>query len=195
MTSGHLTLRDILPGDVLVTDGAAHDWVARIIQWKTGGLATHATIVTDAAHDEMVEAYFPRAKISSLSERIAEVEATGRGYVVLRHPDITDAQRVAIVARARSFVGCRYDVFQLLVYLLTRRFWHDGEGRFVCSRLVCAAYEDAGLPLFTAAVCDRMGVSPARRADLMAGYGGPGDLLFSALSGVTPDYQVEADAA
>ncbi|CAN5699565.1 hypothetical protein BH23GEM3_BH23GEM3_04400 [soil metagenome] len=173
-----------LPAQAVVTEGDWTSWVSRAIRRVTGSKWTHTFLVTGP--DELIEAWFPRVRTRTLSERTAELARDGRDYVVLELPETTDAERHAVVNKAKEYVGRFYDVGQVLLYYTLRRFWKDGEGTLICSRLVTAAHfsglgpERGNLfpPEVLAAVPPRL---EARMDNLKAGYATPDDLLYSRL--------------
>ena len=91
-----------------------------------------------------IESRFPRVRIFDLSSALAEWRAQDRAYAVLDLPDQSDETRQQIVACARTYLGRWYDVPQMVLFLLTARFWNEGVHRLVCSRLVAESYIAGG---------------------------------------------------
>lgn len=174
--------------------------LARLIHYCTGSWWTHCFIVTGP--DEGVEAYFPRVRRLSVSKRLAELDAEGRGWMVLDRPRMSPVTRESIAAKARQYVGRLYDPLQSVIFLLVRHFVGDGPKRMVCSRLISAAYDEGGRIDIFRDVSRYAGptshLSAARIAGLRKGYCTPADLCdFSILEVVAPQSAANpvADAA
>lgn len=163
-------------GQVVVTEGRATSPYSNLIAWATGSWWTHTFMVTGP--DELTEARFPRVRTFKLSERIKQLHREDRAYYVLDRPGITVAERCRLVRTMRGYVGRYYDIGQVLLYAVLRRFVQDGSGTMVCSRAISAAFQDAlGLQLFG----DLSKVDPGstRIEDLAKGECTPADLLKS----------------
>jgi hypothetical protein len=163
-------------GQVVVQE-AAHDWVGRAIAHYTNSRVSHAFLATIPGQG--VEAWFPRVRHVRTRARLAELYHDDRAYVVLDLPGITADQRRRVAAAAEAYVGRWYDVGQVLLYAATRRFWNDGTGTLVCSRVVTGAFRQAGIDLFSPAVIRSR--RPARAENLRRGWATPVDLLTSRL--------------
>lgn len=133
------------PGMVIVTEGDHTSIVSWGVRLFTGSWWTHAFMVLEG--DQGIEAYVPRVRYLSISERLDKLKQTGRKVVVLDYPGITDIQRQGIVEQARQYVGRKYDYLQIVVYALTGRFVDDGPLRTVCSRFLENVYASEGLTL------------------------------------------------
>jgi hypothetical protein len=179
---------------VVVTEADPRSWFSRLVRRVTGSPWTHAFIVT--GEDELTEAWFPRVRRFSVAERMAELAEHSRRHVVLELPEITDEERGAVAAKARSYAGRNYDVGQVLLYYLFRRFWKDGEGTLICSRVVTAAHF-SGLGtargnLFPPEHLENLSEEMRHRVDnLREGYATPVDLLHSRLARVAVVEPVE----
>lgn len=123
-----------LTGQVIVTEGNPKSFISRAISYFTKSKYTHAFIVT--GNNEAVEATFPRVRKFTLNDRMAELAMQNRGYAVFDWPDIQLADRWKLAKEARSWIGKFYDIGQILIYLFTGRFFKDGIGTVVCSRLI-----------------------------------------------------------
>jgi hypothetical protein len=168
-------------GDVIVTEGERKSIVSRLIAYFSGSWATHVFVVTGP--DEAVEARFPRVRKFALQDRLYELEQQGRAYAVLDIHQLTTESREAVAAEARGYVGRFYDFGQILMFMLTRRFWQDGSGTLTCSRLVTSAYlEGARVNLFPARLLSQYPPDHHRLPDLKLGYAAPVDLLVSRLA-------------
>jgi hypothetical protein len=142
--------------------------------------ASHSILVTGA--DSGVEAWFPRVReVPNLSDRLATFRDQKRAYALLDLPTLTVARRLQIARNGLSYVGRFYDIGQVVLFALTGRFWSDGAGTLVCSRLVTAAYFDARENLFDAEVLGALPPDFPRCANLAQGWVTPGDLLYSRL--------------
>ncbi len=182
-------MHELRLAQVVVTEGDWSSWISRAIRRATGFEWTHAFIVTGP--DELSEAWFPRVRTHSLARRMDELAAKGRQHVVLELPEITDTERALVADKARSYVGRYYDVGQILLYYTLKRFWKDGDGTLICSRLVTAAHF-SGLgptrgnlfpPELIAALPPEF---DGRQDNLKVGYATPADLLYSTLARVGP---------
>jgi hypothetical protein len=168
------------PGQVVVTEGLRTSWISRAIAWASGSWATHVFVVTGP--DEAVEAVFPRVKILRLQERLDEMRKDGRAVVVMGIPEIGGVRASWAARNARSFVGRWYDIGQVFLYAILRRFVNDGAGTLMCSRLVTAAYADAGVKLFDEATLRKWYLHRNHHVvGLRNGFATPGDLLRSRL--------------
>ncbi len=170
-------------GRVVVTEGGS-GLVSRAVRNATQSPWTHAFVIT--GEDELTEAWFPRVRSMPLGKRMYALAQEGRRHIALELPDLTAEDRQLVAAKARSYVGRRYDVAQVLLYYALRRFWRDGDGTLVCSRLVTASYRaalgpergDLFPPEFLAALPPEL---QGRRDNLINGYATPVDLLYSCL--------------
>jgi hypothetical protein len=169
---------------VVVTQADPTSWFSRLVSKVTGSPWTHVFVVT--GENELTEAWFPRVRRFAVADRMAELEEHGRRHVVLELPDITEEERAVVAAKARRYTGRYYDVGQVLLYYLFRRFWRDGEGTLICSRLVTAAHFSGLGPdrgnLFPGEVLEDITEDMRHRIDnLRNGYATPVDLLHSRL--------------
>lgn len=112
-----------LPGSVLI----------RAITWSKW---SHVAIVDG---DDVIEAVWPRVRIS----RLADVLAKHPSYVLV---DVETPFNLAIIKAARSQVFKPYD-FTALFGILAHRDWEQSDAWF-CSELVSWAFGQGGLSLF-----------------------------------------------
>lgn len=167
-------------GQVVVTEGNRDSWISKTIAWATGSWATHVFLVLD--DQQAIEAKFPRVRVINTSARIAELEEQGRAYVVMEHPELKVSARWRLAEHAMGMVGRWYDLGQVLLYLVSGRFWRDGAGTLTCSRLVTAAFQNVGVSLFPDRLLDsRRAVFNGRLDNVRRGYATPVDLLLSSL--------------
>lgn len=164
-------------GQVVVTEGNRQSRLSRAIAWATHSWATHAFI--SLGGNVGVEAVFPRVRRIDADARLAHLRSSDRSYVVLDLPAMTLSQRFQVGLTANELVGRFYDVGQMLLYGLTRRFWNDGFGTVVCSRAITASYlSGARLDLFPEEVLAAKYPANSPHLDnLRAGYALPVDLL------------------
>jgi hypothetical protein len=134
---------DFKPGMVIVTQGDPKSWVSRAIRFATGSWWTHGFVVLTPT--EGLEAKIPRVATLNIQERIAELEAGDRDYIVMDLPGITDAERQQVVTAAMSFNHRMYDIWNC-VYYTVFKVWAEGGRRLICSRLMSASFFD-GLAL------------------------------------------------
>lgn len=169
-------------GQVIITEGNRHSIISWIVRLCTGSWATHCILVTGP--DEGVEAWFPKVRRISLSERLVELEDQDRAYVVLDLPSLGPTHREQIAAKAQEFVGHFYDVGQALLFAIFRKFINDGSGTLHCARVITAAYKQgAGISLFTEKIIrNQFGENSDRRQNLLRGFATPAELLKSRLS-------------
>lgn len=168
-----------LPGQLVITEGNRKSWISRAVAWATGSWWTHAFIVVGP--DRAIEATFPRVRQFSLKERLAQLEAEDRAYLVF-DLDLTGSQRTAVIEAAESFIGKWYDFGQLLYYKIRGQFVKDGIGKVVCSRLYTGVFQKVGINLFPKDHLDE--VLPSwfvRRDNLEDGYVTPTDFFYSIL--------------
>jgi hypothetical protein len=182
----HFTL-----GQVVVSDGPRDSFISREVSRVTRSPRTHAFIITGP--DRITEAWVPRVREYSLSERLSQLHREGRGYAVLDAPWLEARNRRWIADKARSYEGRWYDLGQIALFYLTRRFWNDGDGTLVCSRLVTASYwHGGGFHLFPDWHLRKLQRDPnidqralaARWSNLRQGYATPADLEWSQLEAV-----------
>lgn len=167
-------------GQVIVSEGNRKSLISKGIAFYTGSWATHAFIYV--GNGQGVEATFPRVRYLDVNKRIEELKRKNRAFVVLELPGITDDLRTAVARKAETYVGRFYDVGQLLVYMLLGKFWKDGTGTLVCSRLVTAAHYSVGEVLFDEETLAKYYPPCHPRLDnLRRGYATPVDLLTSRL--------------
>lgn len=133
-----------------------------------------------------MEAWVPRIRHHSLRARVEELHRERRSYAVLEYPGLDERSRRAVAAKARSYVGRRYDLLQAALYWLRGQFWRDGEGRMVCSRLITASFfSGIGVDLFDDSFLETHYLRDhPRLPNLRNGYTTPADLLRSRLEGV-----------
>lgn len=164
-------------GMVIVCEGGQDDLIAKLVRWATGSRLTHCFVVTGA--DEMVEAHIPRVRAQPLVARLAELLKENRAYYLMDYPGLTERDRCLLTQRAHAYVGRWYDMGQVLLYGIARRFRKDGAGTLTCSRLVTALFKEAlGIQLFDVAKLDP---SITNLSDLAKGECTPDDLLKSKL--------------
>ncbi|WP_431679392.1 hypothetical protein [Kitasatospora sp. KL5] len=126
----------------------------RVGQWLNGdGFADYEHAFVYVGGGELVEAQPGGAELRPLSvyDRRSALWSSGR-Y------DLTDAQRAAIVAAARGYVGVGYSVadyfalaahrFRLPVGPLIKNYVASSR-HMICSQLVDQCYLDAGVHLFS----------------------------------------------
>lgn len=166
---------------VVVTEGTRGSLLSEGIAYCTGSWATHAFISGWGV--SAVEAWFPKVRRINVVERLAQLHEQGRAYAILDLPSLTIKQRMDAVARAESYVGRYYDIGQAALFALTGKFWHDGPGTLVCSRLITAAYyAGAKEDLFDdATLAAKYSVTFPRLGNLQHGYAVPADLFNSRL--------------
>lgn len=166
---------------VIVTEMNRHNVLSRAIAHTTHSVVTHCFMALGASYG--IEATFPRVRTFNLDEKLDELRANDQAYAVLDIPSLTLGQRYNAVVKALSYEGRFYDVGQMLLYALTHKFWNDGTGTLLCSRLVTAAYlEGAKVSLFPEdLLAAKYGETHPRLANLRAGYATPADLLASKL--------------
>lgn len=165
-------------GQVIVTACNRDSVFSRAIAASSGSPVTHGWIVTGP--NRAVEATFPRIRAFDIDAKLRELAKHDQAYVVL-DMRLGVKTRLDIATKAETYIGRWYDVGQILLYALTHKFWNDGSGTMVCSRLITAAYrEAAGISLFTEEILD--GIEEGVRKDnLRNGYATPADLLRSRL--------------
>lgn len=161
-------------GQIVVTEGGSDFW-GKVLRWGMQSRWTHCFIVTGI--DEIVEAELSGGvRTYSLKKRREELRLENRTLVSYDVPMLNRSERIRIAAQAKSYVGRPYDIITGAFWFLFGRFYHHGKRQLMCSRLVTAAYQDAiGMKLF-----DRRrlrGLEETHKADLMAGYCTPDDLV------------------
>lgn len=175
----------IKTADVILVGADKGSWVSRRIAKVSGGWASHVAIC--GPNDLMVEATFPFSRIRSLSEYLLELEKKGRRWEILRLEGAPQSKLDEIWRHATLLTGRWYDVAQLFIYLVTMRFWNDGPGTLVCTRLVSEAYKRGGLPLFPEDHIKRQfPYGYPRIRDLRKGWLTPCEFGYSLLRRVTP---------
>lgn len=171
----------MLPGDIILTEGVRTSWISRTIAAVTDSWATHVHLVVDDARNA-VDARFPRVRRLNALQHLKTLRAQDRAALVLRYPgNLRPEELAALTTVAEDFVGRWYDVGQVLLFLLTKRFWNDGTGTLACSRLITAAYHHAGLQLFPPALLNRHFSAHPRRDEIARGWVTPADLLGAGL--------------
>lgn len=148
-----MTVHEVpLPGDIGLTSIAGPvGWGIRLGEFLLGDGVTpyeHAFIVLDDA--TLLEAEPGGARVAGLDEY------AGRTVEYVCPPGLTAAQRYAICAAARSYVGVKYSFvdygaiaahrFRLPIPGLRR--YIASTGHQICSQLVDQCYQDAGVHLF-----------------------------------------------
>jgi hypothetical protein len=168
-------------GQVVVTEVNRHNVLSRAISHCTRSVVTHAFLSTGG--DYAIEAAFPKVRVISVEERLAHLRANDQAYAVLDLPGITVGKRYLVGTKAHEYVGHNYDVGQALLYAFTNKFWNDGTGTLLCSRLVTASYlSGAKIDLFPEELlAQKYDDSNPRLDNLRAGYAVPADLLHSKL--------------
>lgn len=155
--------------------------LSRLISASEGSPITHSFIVT--GQNLAVEASWPRVHKFSLSDHLSHMTEHDQAYVVLDIPELTDDDRRKVAAKAESYIGRWYDIGQALLYALTHKFWNDGTGTLLCSRLVTAAfYSGLDLSLFPEVVLTAQFADSPKLDNLRSGYATPADLLRSKLT-------------
>ncbi len=174
-TPSNLIPSDLQVGDIILTSAATLGSVA--IQLGSAGSVSHAAlycgngIVVEAMPGEAGVREYP---LDTMTEESTQV-------IVLRRVGLTTSQGMAVVERARRYVGRDYDMlgavasvaYQIDRFILcpiqpwiedcnswaqAQSEWaYDGEG-FFCSELVAKAFEEIGMPLTDSPAT---GVSPA----------------------------------
>lgn len=175
-------------GTVIVCEGGQDDFISKLVRWATGSRLTHCFVVTGA--DEMIEAHIPRVRKQPLLARLTELRKENRAYYLMDYPGLVDKDRDLLVQRAHAYVGRWYDMGQVLLYGIARRFRKDGAGTLTCSRLVTALFKEAlGIQLFDVAKLDP---SITNLSDLAKGECTPDDLLKSKLvvTGLIPSTRI-----
>lgn len=170
----------MLAGQVIITEGNWKSPTSRGIRWFTKSKWTHAFMVVSKS--EAVEASFPRVRKFDLNERIAELEAEKRDYMILEYPGLTIQQRWRIAATSRSWVGRWYDIGQILIFVALGKFHKDGVGTVVCSRLITGAFEVNNKPLFTETEWNNLPDDYIRKDNLKKQMAVPADLVHSKLA-------------
>lgn len=166
-------------GQVIVTEGNRNSLISKTTAWATGSWFTHVFVVTGA--DTAVEAFVPRVREFKLSDRMRELRQEKRAYAVLDH-SLTLRERCRLVDVANASIGKFYDVGQALIYGTWRRFYKDGPGTLICSRLITHIYSEIGIDLMDDEWVAQH-FDPASRSveDLKRGMVTPADLLKSRL--------------
>lgn len=126
-------------GQVVITQGDPKSIVSKLIRWVTGSWWTHGFVTISTT--EAVEAVVPRVKKLNIQDRMKELEAGGRDYLVMEMDGLTDEQREKIAQSALSFLGRLYDLLGCVFYVLFKS-WYEGTKRVICSRLMSASYFD-----------------------------------------------------
>lgn len=168
-------------GQVVVTEMNRHNVLSRAIARATRSVVTHSFMALGAEYG--IEAVFPRVRVINTTEKLSHLRDNDQAYAILEVPGSTLGQRYNAVLKALSYEGRFYDVGQLLLYALTHKFWNDGSGTLLCSRLITASYlEGAAISLFPdELLASKYGETHPRIANLRAGYATPADLLLSKL--------------
>lgn len=124
------------PGTVVLTEGNRHHLVSKLVARFTDSWITHCFIVLNER--EIVEAAFPRVRITSLAQRVHELTEEGRAaWCAETSP--------AVAEKARTYAGRFYDFGQAFLFMVTGGFINDGPGTLVCSRLITASCLAAGI--------------------------------------------------
>lgn len=142
-----------LPGDFAVTTVKGQvGFLISVGEWLNGsrfGHWDHAFVYV--GDDQLVEAEPGGARLANLDEYQGRAVAWSTGHV-----ELTEEQRTAIVAAARSFIGVPYSAADYLALAL----WHfhlriawarnvmASRTSMICSELCDAAYDVAGVHLF-----------------------------------------------
>lgn len=165
---------------VVVTEGKHKPW-SLAIRYCTNSPATHAFL--SVGRGQAVEAWMPTIRRFSATRRMEELRDQDRAFAVLDLPHLHLNDRVKIAAKAEEFVGRPYDWGQMLLFGMTGRFWQDGAGTQVCSRLITASFKDGmGIDLFPASVlATHFPPNFTRLDNLRDGAIAPVDLLKSSL--------------
>ena len=167
-----------LPGDfgLLTTHQAHTSLLDRFAEWAicfgTASKAFHAFIYT--GNDQIIEAV-RHVQVSPVSTYDNITWSSGW---LPAHLVPSDAQRQAIVAAARSYVGEGYNIVDILAIALAQKHlggevdsddWIarrlNDDGRLICSQLVSAAYTKAGIALCPGKLAGL--VSPGNLLDLL----------------------------
>jgi uncharacterized protein YycO len=143
-----------LPGDFAVTSVSGNVGflisLGELLNGSAWGHWDHAFVYV--GDGQLVEAEPGGAHLAGLDEYAGRPIAWSTGHIAL-----TDEQRTAVVAAARSFIGVPYsaaDYFALALWHFRLRIpWAlkvmASRASMICSQLTDAAYEAAGVHLFT----------------------------------------------
>jgi uncharacterized protein YycO len=149
-----VTASQPLPGDFFVTSISGQvGFLISLGEWANGsrfGHWDHAGVYL--GDGQIVEAEPGGARLAGLDEYAGRPVAWSTGYV-----ELTEAQRAVIVGAARSFIGVPYsaaDYFALALWHFRLRIpWAKhvmaSRASMICSQLTDAAYQAAGVHLFT----------------------------------------------
>lgn len=166
-------------GQVLVSEVHHSNPLSRLIAWRTGSRITHAMIYV--GRNKVIEAVWPQVRWADLDSKIADWKTEDQAWAVLDLPGVKLNQRAEVQWQAMQSVGRIYDVGQLAIFALTGRFWHDGPGTQVCTRLVTASYAPVADLFDAETLAKNYPAHFPRLANLRAGAATPGDLLKSKL--------------
>jgi uncharacterized protein YycO len=149
-----MPLAQPLPGDFGVTSVKGRvGFLISVGEWLNGsrfGHWDHAFVYV--GDDQVIEAEPGGARLASLDEYQGRTIAWSTNHI-----ELTEQQRTAIVAAAHSFIGVPYSAGDYMALAL----WHfhlripwakhvmASQSRMICSQLCDAAYEVAGVHLFT----------------------------------------------
>jgi len=121
---------------------------AGAVAWATASVYTHVGLIArDGAGVVVIEAVQPvkRTPWAAWQRR-----GLGGRVSVLRHPNLDDTQRRAIVRAAEALLGRPYDLH-----------FAPGDDRLYCSELVVRAYAAAGVQLAPATPAGALGLAGA----------------------------------
>jgi hypothetical protein len=138
---GRKAFGGLYTGQVVVTEGSRTDSVSKMVAWATGSWLTHCFMVTGP--NELVEAYVPRVRTSSLSDRLKELIEEDRAFYVLDLPGLTLSDRCKLARTAHGYVGRMYDVGQAILSGLAKKFVDDGKATIICSKATTGIFKDA----------------------------------------------------
>jgi len=172
-------IQGLRKGQVVVTEGSRSklSLFSRAIARATRSWATHTWVVT--GEDELVEAWFPQVRATSLSKRLKQLDRQDRAVVILDLPRLDETQRNKVAEKAGSYTGRLYNVLQAAWYGIFRDFLNDRHMKsLICSRLVTAAYfSGIGVNLFPDRIIEKHFKNSTRVGSLRRGYVTPADLL------------------
>ena len=136
----------LLDGDLVLHTSRTPQ--ARAIVLATASPYAHVGIV--ARRGDTVDVLEAVQPVRSTPWAAWRARGLGGRVTVLRHPDLDDAQRAAVVAAARRHLGRPYDLY-----------FAPGEDRIYCSELVDLAYAAIGVRLGAWTPASALGLTSA----------------------------------
>lgn len=118
--------------------------IAALIRTVTWSRWSHVALIDG---DDVIEALWPRVKVSPLADAIA----ARPNHVIVDLPCNAPDE---VIRAARAQVGKPYDLLAIFG-LLMHRNWQETD-RWFCSELVAWAFNQAGSPLFRAEAMHRI---------------------------------------